>query len=595
MISPALAIAQLNGKTYRELKSIEISQSINAHHFFSIGIGSEKIGEMPNSFLEKARDFVGTDMALEIQNGLKETLVFRGIITRVRSAATSRSELGHTIIIEGYSPTILLDNGKNCQAYPNKSLKNITDEVCRDFPVNVLNPTSNPMKKDIIPYTVQYQESAFAFLNRLACRYGEWFYFDGQSLVFGNKKQSTIDLLYGTDLLSFDIGLSVAPLVQSVASRIYKEDSTHVQSMAAHRTNMKGMASFAMDKSAKTFLGKPVSMVHQFDDESAIGSQMDEVARLTIQAEAARKVAFSGVSIAPALHAGAIISVYNLTGHGKAKQGEYIITSVTHSWSSGGQYQNSFTAIPSDAEVPPMTDPLLVPYCESQPAVVTDNKDPEGLGRVKIRFSWQKYGDSPWVRIAMPYGGPNKGVYFVPEINEEVMAGFEGGNAEKPYIQGTLCHSKAKPDDWKTDGNDIKAIRTRSGHTIEFNDKAGQEVITITDKNKNLIQLDTAGSNITISTPGTMTFNAKNFVANIDENATFNVGKITDFKTGEDLNISAKNVAKDVSEKMTVQIGGSWTQTSNDTEINASNGDLKLVGAGEASLQGGSNVKISKG
>jgi DUF4097 and DUF4098 domain-containing protein YvlB len=88
--------------------------------------------------------------------------------------------------------------------------------------------------------------------------------------------------------------------------------------------------------------------------------------------------------------------------------------------------------------------------------------------------------------------------------------------------------------------------------------------------------------------------NAKNFVANIDENATFNVKKNTEIKTGEDLNISAKNVAIDIDEDMNGQIGGKWSQTAHEITIEASNGDLKLSGKGQASLQGGSNVKISK-
>ncbi len=591
MISPAYTIVQLNGKMYREFKSIEISQAVNSHHFFSIGIGSEKIGEVANSFLEKAREFVGTDMALEIQNGLKEKLVFRGVVTRVRSAATSRSELGHTVLIEGYSPTILLDNGKNCQVYLDKNLKNIVEEVCRDFPVNVLNPTTNPMKKDTIPYTIQYHESAFGFLNRLACRYGEWFYFDGQSLVFGNKKQSSIELLYGTDLLSFDIGISVAPLVQSVASRVYTEDNTRTQNFSGQKTNMKGMASYAMNQSSKTFLGKPVAMVHQFNDEAAIGSQMEEVARLSIQGEAARKVTFSGVSIAPALHAGAIISVYNLTGRGKAKQGEYIITSVTHIWSSGGQYQNSFTAIPSDAEVPPMTDPLMVPYCESQPAVVTDNNDPEGLGRVKIRFSWQKYGDSPWVRIAMPYGGSNKGMYFVPEVNEEVMVGFEGGNAEKPFVIGTLCHSKSKPDDWKSDNNDIKAIRTRSGHTIELNDKPGEETITIIDKNENVIKIDTKGNEILISAKESIKFSAKKITIDALEDLSIGAGKNISTSAGEKYNLMAKDINENA-ENGKVSTSKKLENTSEEITLNSTDKNLTLASGKSVDIQSNEKVKL---
>lgn len=509
MISPAKAVIQLNGKTFSELSSIELSQSINGHHYFTISIGSEKIGETSNSFLEKARDFVGADLVMEIQNGVEEKLVFRGIVNRIHSSAGSLSELGHKVFIEGHSPTILLDNGNDCQSFNKKGLKDIVDSIVKDYPSNLLGPEVKPMNNQKISYTVQYQETAFNFMNRLASRFGEWFYFDGKSLVFGYKKPPVIELLYGTDLLSFDLGVSVSPIVQSYSAHAYKDNKTESQNISKQKTSMKGNTSFAMDKSSKVFLGAPQSFIQQFDDDSAIKKQIDDITKLALQSEAARKVTFSGVSITPGLAPGVNIIVNNITAGGKAKQGEYIITSVHHSWQTGGQYQNSFTAIPNDSEVPPTTNPSLVPICQAQPAVVCDNKDPEGLGRVKVKFNWQKTGESPWIRIAMPYGGQKKGMYFVPEVNEEVMVGFEGDNAERPFIIGTLYHGNAKPDDWKTDNNDIKAIRTRSGHTIKFDDTKGKEKITIVDKEGNTIEFDSSKKELTITGLEKLNLNAK--------------------------------------------------------------------------------------
>ncbi len=539
MISPAKAIIQLDGKTYSELVSIELSQSLNDHHYFTVSLNSEKIGEASNSFLEKARDFVGADLALEIDNKQDAKLVFKGVVTRVHTSAGSLSQLGHVVVFEGYSPTILLDNGKDCQSFNNKTLQDIVKYIVKDYPSNLLNPVVKPMNKQQISYTVQYHETAFHFINRLACRHGEWFYFDGSSLVFGDKKPPVVELLYGTDLLSFELGISVSPIVQSVATRTYKENKTETQAIAQQRTSMKGNTSFAMDKSSKVFLGKPTKHVQQFDDDSAIKKQVDDMTRIALQGEAARKVTFSGVSIEPGLWPGVNISVNSKGPGGKVKQGDYIITSVQHTWQSGGQYQNSFTAIPSDAEVPPTTNTDLVPFCETQPAIVFDNKDPEGLGRVKVKFIWQKTGESPWIRIAMPYGGQKKGVYFVPEENEEVMIGFEGGNAEKPFVIGTLYHGKAKPEDWKTNNNDIKAIRTRSGHTIQFDDTQGKEKITIKDKEGNTIEFDSSKKELTITGLEKLNLNAKEI----------------NIKGTEKVNISASNIVTDGSSSVEIKSG----------------------------------------
>ena len=129
--------------------------------------------------------------------------------------------------------------------------------------------------------------------------------------------------------------------------------------------------------------------------------------------------------------------------------------------------------MPSSCQVPAYTNPEAVPKAkgEAQSAVVSSNADPEGLGRVKVNFHWNSQLESPWLRVVSPHGGGEKGFYFVPEVGEEVQVGFEQGNAERPFVMGSLYHGKAKPSSWKTDANNIKAIRTRSGNQVVMNDE----------------------------------------------------------------------------------------------------------------------------
>src|SRR5690606_4098357 len=110
------------------------------------------------------------------------------------------------------------------------------------------------------------------------------------------------------------------------------------------------------------------------------------------------------------------------------------------------------------------------------------------------------------------------GFHFIPEVNEEVLIGFEGGNAEHPYMMGSLYNGSGKANAFKSEKNDVKAIKTRSGHTFELNDANGSESITITDKNGNIITIDTANNNITISALENMSLNAKNMQINVEEN-----------------------------------------------------------------------------
>jgi uncharacterized protein involved in type VI secretion and phage assembly len=143
--------------------------------------------------------------------------------------------------------------------------------------------------------------------------------------------------------------------------------------------------------------------------------------------------------------------------------------------------------------------------------VVTNNQDPEKLGRVKVRFPWLGDNDeSFWARLATPMAGKERGLYFLPEVEDEVLVVFEHGDLRFPYILGGLWGGKDKPPIDNSDGkNNIRLIRSRSGHTIRLNDTDGQETIEIIDKTqKNKITIDTAKNTISIIADKDITLSA---------------------------------------------------------------------------------------
>lgn len=178
-------------------------------------------------------------------------------------------------------------------------------------------------------------------------------------------------------------------------------------------------------------------------------------------------------------------------------------------------------------------------------AIVRDVKDPDGLGRVKISLPWvaDANGGSyeAWARIATLMGGKNRGSWFVPDVDDEVLVGFEAGDPRRPYVLGGLWNGVDTPPE-SMDGsgrNDKKVLRSRNGVKITLDDRNGQEslvletpggqkvtlkdgpgAVEIVDANGNSVKLETAGltvrssAKVTVSasqvevSAGTVTVNA---------------------------------------------------------------------------------------
>ncbi|MEW9700881.1 phage baseplate assembly protein V [Paenibacillus sp. SI8] len=122
-------------------------------------------------------------------------------------------------------------------------------------------------------------------------------------------------------------------------------------------------------------------------------------------------------------------------------------------------------------------------------AMVTNNNDPDKLGRVKLKLPLQETEtETDWVRIATLMGGKDMGSLFLPEVGDEVLVAFHLGELRQPFVIGMLWNPKNKPPA-PTDKNDLRKIKSRSGHELTFNDKSGEESITIKTKKGQIIEL----------------------------------------------------------------------------------------------------------
>ncbi|NET04235.1 MAG: phage tail protein [Symploca sp. SIO2B6] len=179
--------------------------------------------------------------------------------------------------------------------------------------------------------------------------------------------------------------------------------------------------------------------------------------------------------------------------------------------------------------------------------VVTNNEDPENLGRVKIKFPWLSEADeSDWARIATPMAGKERGIYFLPEVNDEVLVAFVHGDIRFPYVLGMLWNGQDQPPANNEDGkNNIRLIQSRSGHMVRLNDQEGKETIEIIDKSgKNSLIFDTAKNAIAITANQDITLSTTQGTIKL-EAKTIEIKSTADSKieAGGGMNIEAKATA----------------------------------------------------
>jgi uncharacterized protein involved in type VI secretion and phage assembly len=149
--------------------------------------------------------------------------------------------------------------------------------------------------------------------------------------------------------------------------------------------------------------------------------------------------------------------------------------------------------------------------------LVTNNKDPDELCRVKVKFPWMSDTDeSNWARVVTPMAGKDRGIFYLPEINDEVLVGFEHGDIHRPYVLGSLWNGKdATPikaaDAVGGDGKVNKRVmKSRTGHMLTINDTAGGEQLLLVDKTtKNKITLNSPDNTLKIEFEGDITIDTK--------------------------------------------------------------------------------------
>ena len=503
-----------------QFRELQIDQSVGAHHQFELIIGSEERGtQFKGNLAQNSNKWIG--QALEVEG------LFKGVVTSV-SLSRVRSG-GSDFIIHGQSPTIYMDDGIHARSFGEKTLQQVVDEVVKNYKSNFEGLTIGPQYKEKLKYCVQYRESNFAFLNRLAARYGEWLFYDGNELSFGELKKGEVKRLkYEIDLSHFEISVKTSPVNFKLKAYDYK-GHTFPEKTSSYSSPENEYAKIAFDKSKQDLFPQTTEVPIHF---SMSEKDLEQITTLRQNLQLNQLVMLTGTSFRSDLRLGSVIEIMdNREGYeaaGEENYGAYVITKLSHEISEeGNEYTNYFEAIPQDALIPPLTSSTDPPLCEIQEGEIVANDDPKGLGRVRVQFIWQKElsgddGKTPWIRVSSHSGGGDKGLYIIPEKGDRVLVAFEHSHPERPFVFSSVYHGASKPEHHDPQ-NLKKALKTKGGHQILMNDEKGKESMALSSPfdlsaaatggqmdltAKSTITIKSDSDDINISTPANVSIDA---------------------------------------------------------------------------------------
>ena len=423
---------------------------------------------------------VGKSMKVKIGSGAQ---LFDGIITGVSlEQSIGRSQL----TVTADEASIKLTMGKRIEAYPNTSVSDMVSKIAQTVGLQAsVDAFGGPQ-----PYTLQ-SGSDFDFINELADRVGADWWTEGTKLFFKKPvKGAAVDLVLTEGLDEFSVrATGLHPSETTVSGWDPAQKKTITGNAAASAATLKPDATLVADfVTSKKILTKSAVVLAAESPDTA--DEAENLAKGMSQRWTTGSVTAKGVCTVNAnIKPGGSVKV----AQAGPASGTYFVTFVEHSYTRYG-FVTKFTA----GERRPTT---LADTLGGAPAssfsqgglmigVVTqnDNTQPGAVvgrkGDVKVKFVTA--GDqieSQWARVATIGGGKTRGITFMPEIDDEVIVGFEGGDPRRPIVLGGVFNGKDSATEYGVNGGKVvsRRITSRKGHVVELKDgqSAADDVVRI--------------------------------------------------------------------------------------------------------------------
>jgi phage protein D len=398
-----------------------------------------------------------------------------------------------------------------------RSFLNVTDaDVIQKIAADAGMTATAEHATIVHPYLFQNNETDLEFLHARARAAGNVLFADGRGIRFEPPKSEgeAIEMQWGDNLQEFRPRMTTVNQVSSVTVRGW--DPKTRQEIVGQATHGDGVPQIGESR-------KPADVVQSAFNRDApmlaadrpvrTQAEADQMAHALAGKHSSRFIEAEGMCVGNArIVAGTSVKLKAL---GDRFSGTYLVTSCRHVYSPQDGYQTQFAISGQEP-----TSLLKTLGASAQPSgasrglvigIVTDNQDPEKQGRVKVKYPWLSPDHaSDWARVVSVGAGPTRGIQFVPEINDEVLVGFEQDDVHHPYVLGGLWNGVDAPpgDQGKiVSGGKVqqRVIQSRTGHTIVLDDADGAGGITVQDRSGNMIMLDSGSNALKIKIKGDAT------------------------------------------------------------------------------------------
>ena len=447
----------------------------------------------------------------------KKGTILKGEITAIETHFTERTQA--PIVVRGYDVSHRLYRGRQSRSFQDMTDSDIVKKVIREAGIQ---PGTIDASGVVHEYVFQQNQTNMEFLRERAARIGfELFVRDGK-LCFRKPKPNpakSLALEWLVDLHSFRVRVTSSEQVKEVEVRAWDYSTKRPIIAKARRDRV--ITKTQTGKGSRTssaFKRKPSNprmvvvnqpLFKQKEADAMAKALCDDLGGQFIHADAKGEGN-------PEIRPGRVVTLKNLGTH----SGKYYITETRHIYVER-VYTTEFTVRGMHsgnlmATIAPT--PHLQPGQTFLVGIVTDNQDPKGWGRVKVKFpTLTEAHNSNWARVVSVGAGKQRGFDCLPEINDEVLVVFEHGDIHRPYVLGGVWNGKDKPPNSVQENVlngkvRLRTFKTRAGHQIQFVDEntaKSQKGIRIDTNKGHQIYLNDNDGSILIKSMGNMTLDAR--------------------------------------------------------------------------------------